>query len=68
MLVLQLSHYFELEIFQFQLWSWMLYTARLADMEHATSPTIDLIPLKPGSNRHNATHVTYECWIQENQT
>jgi len=40
-LVLQRSHkYFELEIFQFYLWSWMPCTSGLADMEHATSPTI----------------------------
>jgi len=37
-LVLQRSHkYFELEIFQFYLLSWM---SGLADMERATSPTI----------------------------
>jgi len=33
-LVLKRSHkYFELEIFQFYLWSWMMCTSRLADME-----------------------------------
>jgi len=42
-LVLQRSHkYFELEIFQFYLWSRMLCTSGLADMEHATSPTIGI--------------------------
>ena len=68
-LVLQRSHkYFELEIFQFYLWSWMLCTSGLADMQHATSPTIDPTRPDPGSNRPNPTHANHEFWNQQNQT
>ena len=68
-LVLQRSHkYFELEIFQFYLWSWMLCTSGLADMQHATSPTIDPTRPNPRSNRPNPTHANHEFWNQQNQT
>jgi len=66
---LQRSHkYFELQIFQFYLWSWMLCMSGLADMEHATSPTTDSTRPNPGSNRPNPTHATHEFWNQQNQT